>query len=71
MVEWERSKEFLKREVVGSGHYCYAQVTCVRGGEVFSAVFAIPPDGEPTGKLWAGLEKQIPHHFIKISVRVR
>jgi hypothetical protein len=71
VAEWEKSRELLTREVVGSGHYCYAQVTCVRGVDVFSAVFAIPPDGVPTGKLWAALEKQIPQHFIKISIRTR
>lgn len=68
VTEWTRSREILKREIVGSGHHCYAVVTCVRGGEALNAVFAVPPDGMPTGRLWALLEKQIPQHFIKISV---
>ena len=64
----EEEKEELRRDVVGTGHHCYAVVTCMRGEDMLRAAFAIPPDGEPTGRLWAALEKQIPRHFIKISV---
>ena len=68
MAEWRKQKEQTTREVVGSGDYRFAVVTCVRDGETFNAVFALPPDGEPTGRLWSYLEKQIPNHFIKLSV---
>lgn len=68
MAGWKKEQEELTRELVGSGHNQFALVKCVRGEDTFTAIFAVPPDGKPTGRLWAKLEKQIPNHYIKISI---
>ncbi len=44
-----------KREVVliGDQYYAVASIGAAK------TLFAIPPDGEPTGRLWARLEKKL------------
>jgi len=54
-------KEKIIREVIDDDIGRFAIIRVVRGREVFTVQFAIPPDGEPTGRLWAILEKRLPH----------
>ncbi len=51
----DREKSFI-REVVHIGEHTFAVVTRLRWGEKRRVFFAVPPDGEPTGRLWARLE---------------
>lgn len=44
---------------MGTADHRFAVVSCLRGGELVAVQFALPPDGEPTGRLWARLENQL------------
>lgn len=56
----QKTQELIfTRVIVGSADHRFAVVSCLRGGDLKAIQFAIPPDGEPTGRLWAKLEKQI------------
>ena len=45
------------REVIDG----FAIVSAWRNGQLVTVSFAIPPDGVPTGRLWAVLERRLPH----------
>jgi hypothetical protein len=53
--------EPVKFEVVREMLDGFAIVSAWRNGRIVTASFAIPPDGEPTGRLWAILERRLPH----------
>jgi hypothetical protein len=53
--------EPVKYEVIREVIDDFAIVSAWRDGELVSVRFAIPPDGEPTGRLWALLERRLPH----------
>ena len=49
----------MLRDVATNEGSDYAVVRYSFRGEILMAVFALPPDSEPTGRLWAKLEKDI------------
>jgi hypothetical protein len=53
--------ESIKYEVVREVIDGFAVVSAWRDGKIVTVSFAIPPDGEPTGRLWAVLERRLPH----------
>lgn len=55
----QKQEIFFTRVIVGTADHRFAVVSCLRGGELLAVQFALPPDSEPTGRLWARLEKQL------------
>jgi hypothetical protein len=55
MRDYDRERTYT-RKIVMIGEHQFAVVTKNRWGKQTRVFFAVPPDGEPTGRLWARLE---------------
>jgi hypothetical protein len=61
-MKYDYGEEEFVREVIYVGDSFFAVVWCMRKGKRELSWFAIPPDGQPTGRLWARLEKALHLH---------
>jgi hypothetical protein len=58
----------ISRDIVWIAEHCFAATSCTVNGRLERVFFALPPDAEPTPRLWMTLERVLIARIRKLPV---